>query len=52
MYCMSNGIVNELKRVILSGFMYITSLYEDGSEYYVTVAGKPIAFYHSSVVLT
>ena len=48
MYYMSNGIVNELKRVILSGFVYITSISVDSSEYYVIVAGKPMALYLSS----
>ena len=48
---MSNGIVNEFKRVILSGFVCITSLSVDSSEYYVTVTDKPMALYLSSVVL-
>ena len=55
MYCMSNGIVNELKRVILVYWVdsYIYKMYKkfgiweslsvDSSEYYVTVAEKPMA---------
>ena len=52
---MINGIVNELKRVILSllsGFVYIISLSVDSSEYYVAITGKPMALYPASVVLT
>ena len=54
MYCMSNGIVNELKShlSVLSGFAYITSLSVDSSEYYVTVAGKPMALYLSHISCT
>ena len=46
-YYISNGIVHVFKRFMLvykvHGFMYIKSLFVDGFEYYLTVAGKLMA---------